>query len=216
MSQVTNKVGSAIILLIIGVLAYIVLMVEICESKLGPFKDHLGEYTDIPSLEDPSRKDLLKDRIKAENTLNPPPTPKQAPSLSAQIGLSPTLLLNPSPGSMQPYVKGKVILVNKEEKKIDHTYCELPEELRATRPEEVETIVWLEWGKDKVGRYTDGSTAYVNTCKVTIIDRSIPAIVAVTNLRGSMPPNMTTRGGGAGGSMPTEEVIAYLQNLPRK
>jgi hypothetical protein len=152
---------------------------------LGPFKDHVREYVTVSGLKNPARS---------------------------------------SPHRTQAYLKGKIIPVNKTENKIDDIYYSLPEGLRATKPEDVGTIVWLDWGEDKVGHYcseyipgcfSSDDPAIVNTCDVTIIDKSIPAIVVERNFRGSDPPQKT-KGGGASGSMPTEEIVDYLQNLPKK
>jgi hypothetical protein len=91
------------------------------------------------------------------------------------------------PKRTQAYLKGKVITVNKKVNRIDDIYFDLPEKLRATKPEDVGTIVWLEWGQDEFGFYCDESdssckasitpdrhheTATVITCHMTIIDKS--------------------------------------------
>lgn len=121
-----------------------------------------------------------------------------------------------SPHRMQAYLKGKIITVNKENNRIDNIYFDLPEELRAAKPEDVGTIIWLKWGENKVGSYTDGEDAIVNNCHVTIIDKSISAIVDERNFRGSDPPKVKHGSGSDSGSMPTKEIVNYLQSLPKK
>jgi hypothetical protein len=159
---------------------------------LGSLRDHVREYSTVSGLKNPART---------------------------------------SPHQTEAYLKGKIITVNKKEKRLDDIYFDLPEELRATKPEDVGTIVWLEWGKDEAGFYCDWSDvlckdgitppkhddpATVNTCHVTIIDKFIPAIVGEMSFMGSDPPQRKTRSGSSSGSMPTEEIVAYLQSLPKK
>lgn len=116
----------------------------------------------------------------------------------------------------KPYIKGKIILIDKSHNKISNIYYELPEELRATKPEEVGTIVWLKCGRDKVGSYTDGEDATVITCQVTVIDKSIPIIVNKTKFKGSEPPQVKERGVSGSGEMPTKDIVDYLRSLPQK
>jgi hypothetical protein len=116
-----------------------------------------------------------------------------------------------------PYVKGKVIPVNLKSKDVDWLYYDLPDNLRPTSPGEVGTVVWLDWGEVKVGQYgSGGGGAFVQTCKVTVIDKARRAIVGETVVRGSDPPRSSRRGSSASGSKPTTEVVQYLNRLPRK
>jgi hypothetical protein len=116
----------------------------------------------------------------------------------------------------EAYIRGKIVAVNRSENQIDDIYFDLPQELRAAQPEEVGTVVWLEWGADRIGMYTDGAGAYAHTCKVTIIDMSIPAIIAERDFRGSRPPETKSGSGSRYGSKPTDKIVGYLKGLPRK
>jgi hypothetical protein len=117
-----------------------------------------------------------------------------------------------------PYLKGKIIAIDKNRNIIDKLYYDLSEELRANTPEEVGTIVWLQCDENVVGYYgstqTEGSEATYWTCDVTIIDKSIPAILEKRNFAGAPPPSKSA-GSGTGGK-PTKEIIDYLVSLPRK
>jgi hypothetical protein len=93
-----------------------------------------------------------------------------------------------NPNLMEPYIKGKIITVNKKESRIDDIYFDLPKELRAFKPKDVGTILWLKCEEDEVGFYTNGEEATVNICQVTIIDKSTPTIVARTSFRGLIRP----------------------------
>jgi len=114
--------------------------------------------------------------------------------------------------------KGKIIPVNVKEKEIDSLYWDLPEELRAATPDDVATIVWLEWGEVQVSTY--GSTnkpALVQTCNVTIIDRADKAILLRHSFRGSDPPkSIKSRDSSGRGDKPTQAVVEYLQKAQQK
>jgi hypothetical protein len=111
------------------------------------------------------------------------------------------------------YVKGKVIPVDLKNNKIDWFYYDL----RANQPEEVGTVVWLEWGEKKVGQYgASGGGAFVRTCNVTIIDHAQRLIVGRHYAEGGPPPTTSRRGASQYGSYPTENIVNYLRGLPRR
>jgi hypothetical protein len=188
----SDSLGGCLILLIL-ILSLIAIGLTIgsntsrqLDMVLEPFKNHIREYSIVSGLKNPART---------------------------------------SPHRTKAYLKGKIIPVNRMESRIDDIYFSLPEGLRATKPEDVGTIVWLDWEKDTVGHYcpeglggcfSSDDPAIVNTCDVTIIDKSIPAIVVERNFRGSDPPEKKEKGGSGSGSMPTKEIIDYLKNLPKK
>jgi hypothetical protein len=115
------------------------------------------------------------------------------------------------------YVKGKVIPVDLANQKIDWFYYDLPDDLKARTPEQVGTVVWLEWGERKVGQYgTSGGGAFVRTCNVTVIDHAQRAIVGRHYIEGGPPPTTSRRGASQYGSYPTEGIVNYLRGLPRR
>lgn len=117
------------------------------------------------------------------------------------------------------YIKGKIIPIDKEPNysSISYSYYfRLPEELRATQPEEVGTIVLLERSDERVGTYTDGAGAYVTTIEVTIIDKSIPMIIGRKSFRGENPLSAKYGYGANYGLPPTIEIIDFLKGLPRR
>jgi hypothetical protein len=112
------------------------------------------------------------------------------------------------------YLKGKVVIIDKDDGgTIDSLNSSLPEVLRANSPEEVGTVVWLNWNEERVGTYQGGGGAYVYTCVMTIIDRTSSSKVAVKRFRGGDPPYITYSHSGYG-SRP--DIISYLTNLPRR
>jgi hypothetical protein len=117
------------------------------------------------------------------------------------------------------YLRGKVIVVNTGDKEVDcDVFFELPSELRAATPEEVGTIVRLKWGTKMVGMYVSGrgseGAADAQTCEVTVIDKSIPAIVAWRSFQGDDPPMHFT--GARTGPKPVKAVVDFITSLPRE
>jgi hypothetical protein len=121
--------------------------------------------------------------------------------------------------SIRPHIKGKIVLIDKNARAISTWQMELPSALRATRPDEVGTIVWIKERKEKVGEYVDLSgrsegSAYMYVWDLTLIDKSIPAIVGRATLRGSDPPE-TSQEGFRSGTIPLTDTIEYLESLRR-
>src|SRR5262249_27247897 len=101
--------------------------------------------------------------------------------LPAYVALSPALPPEgarqpglPPPGGITGKVKGKMVVVNVNERKIDDLYFALPDHLRASKPEEVATVVLLTWGKIRISgngpisSFT--SVEYQMICQVRVFD----------------------------------------------
>lgn len=125
-----------------------------------------------------------------------------------------------------PYVKGKIITVNTSKNTLDDpVYFKLPKDLRAAKPEEVETIVWLERDRLQTGSY-GVLPAFTQVCQVTIIDKSQQVILARKLIEGSEPPSeVEVESYEASklpseykrtGSLPVKEVVDFLIKLPRR
>ena len=112
---------------------------------------------------------------------------------------------------------GKIIVVDTAKRDVDwDIFFSLPDELRPVRPEEVGTIVWTNWGKDQVDSYENGAPAYVQWCKVTVIDRRTRTTIAESGqFRGTdAPMSIDSNSGSGSGSKPTEQVLEFLKRLP--
>lgn len=115
------------------------------------------------------------------------------------------------------YVKGRVLPVEHKHGAPDQIHFELPPPLRSAKPEDVGTIVWLEYGQKLVGKYEGGAWAYAQTCRITLIDRARNVIIARQNVEGPPPPQTISEREHAGyGGMPWPQVIAYLSSLPKR
>jgi hypothetical protein len=112
-------------------------------------------------------------------------------------------LKNPASGNripIKPYIKGKIVPIEKGKvvstKKVgwidEAIYNSLPEDIRATKPDEVGTVVWLDRGEDML------------TCRVIIIDKSLVTIVKKINFKGATE------------TIVNRKIVNYLKNLPKK
>jgi hypothetical protein len=112
--------------------------------------------------------------------------------------------------------RGKFITVDVNERRVDRLYFELPPELRAASPDEVATVVWLDWREEKVGEYSGGKPACVEWCDVTVIDRQQNVTLAKKQFKGGDPPKTlkTTFIKGVG-PRPYKEIADYLASLCR-
>lgn len=115
------------------------------------------------------------------------------------------------------YVKGQIVVVDVREKTVDEgVFFALPAALRASGPDEVGTVVLLKWGVAFVGHFenragVDQGSASVSKCEVTVIDKSIPAILE----RRTFQSKAVVRGID-GGAKPIAEIVEYLAQLPRE
>lgn len=137
-------------------------------------------------------------------------------------------------------IKGKVYVIDKDEARLDFAMqMRLPEHLRATTPEEVQTVVWLDYELRRVGNYgtthsygtygngpripgdnsgTSEITAYAHDCKVTVIDLpSKTVLVDAQLIPGEDPPAVKSVHTSATGEKPTEKILSLLGEFsPRK
>ena len=83
-----------------------------------------------------------------------------------------------------PYVKGKIVIINKSEDDVDVLQTDLTDHLRARKPEDVGTIVWIERSNVLVGHYarrgdltspTDSlqRSAFARLIQVSLVVRSL-------------------------------------------
>jgi hypothetical protein len=122
--------------------------------------------------------------------------------------------------SGEAFIRGKLVIVDPDKKAVDWTMFELDERWRAQNPEEVGTVVWLNWGTKRVGEYRSGSNkrgdAYVHTVRVTVIDKKTATIVGSIEFTGDDPPPAATGFSDQYGTKPTNKVAIYLRSLPRR
>lgn len=132
-----------------------------------------------------------------------------------------------------PYLKGKVTVI------VSGTYSDgvkteeyIPDsEQQANLMEEVGSIVKVECAKgSNIGQYVVKETntkipAYSSVCKATIIDNTIPAVIAQKSFTNSLLMDNTTVNLDKSGKVsekeyvayfPTNDIAQFLQKLPKK
>jgi hypothetical protein len=129
----------------------------------------------------------------------------------------------PEPAGIRGKVKGKMVVVNASERGIDDLHFALPEDLAASKPEEVATVVLVTWEKRKVsgeGPISAMSSAkYQMVGQVRVFDWQSKSAIASRMFFGSLPT-----GGGYGSDQPpvtgpkpdSAQVVSFLTGLPRQ
>ena len=113
--------------------------------------------------------------------------------------------------------KGKMIVIDRKAQAVDDLFFELPDALRAGKPEEVGTVVLIDWSKEKIDQYKNGAPAYQHSAKVTVIDHAARAVIGSSDFKGDEPPmEIDSNASEGNGSKPTKEIIHYLTTLPRQ
>jgi hypothetical protein len=112
-----------------------------------------------------------------------------------------------------PFV-GRVVAIDRQQGDIDELHPLLPDELRADRPEEVGTVLWLERGVKEVGRCLEGGISYHRYCDVSVIDHTKPPrLLLRKRIFGTTPPPAKDSKN-TYGTWPYKEIIEFLQSYP--
>jgi hypothetical protein len=104
-------------------------------------------------------------------------------------------------------------------------YWKLPDDLRARSPDEVGTVLWLDWTEEMRTAPVPGNplmvkvATIIETCKVTLIDVRANRRLATTSFRGKDPDRL-----GPGEEPvdrlkpgpPYKAIVPYLEGLPKK
>lgn len=119
--------------------------------------------------------------------------------------------------SSEPYLIGKLVVVDKERQTLDELFNQLPSDMKADDPSEVRTVVLLSWRQEEVGYYA-GTNKMAKRwhCAVTIIDLNARRRLAEKDIIGAMPPAFITPDDKPSGDKPDKKVIEFLTSLPRR
>lgn len=108
--------------------------------------------------------------------------------------------------------KGKVVCLDKAKGIVDDDYfVSVAEPIRAWKPADVGAVVWLEWDKKQAGTYDDGTKGYLQTCRVTVIDKATAAVVARGKIEGD-PVKAKSGSGDTTGTRPWDKVAKFLSD----
>ncbi len=132
----------------------------------------------------------------------------------------------------QPYINGKIRILAKEPSLPGYRGYDLKiyEERLAKSPEEVGTIVLLDFKQNRFGTYEEVSpipgnkpvrvNGYFWTCEMTVIDRSIPAVIYKETFKGNKPDQFVRADekstDSVNGTKPDASVTYFLNSTPMK
>lgn len=123
---------------------------------------------------------------------------------------------------ISPYVNGRMVLIDRATRGIDTLMLDLPDDLRASSPHQVGTVVWLDWDARQEGVYVSSRTgkrcggAFRRSCDVAVIDcRNGPKLVGRKRVLGPEPPHKTDSESDVYGKHPRREIVESLASLPR-
>jgi hypothetical protein len=114
-----------------------------------------------------------------------------------------------------PRVKRYLLPIDLKASRVDNLYFEMPAGLRSSTPEDVQTIVWLDWAEEVVDKYTDGTPARVYICHVTVLDSATFRVIAQRTFRGTEPPQEIRKDSNwqGIGERPTLPILQYLSSM---
>lgn len=116
---------------------------------------------------------------------------------------------------LSPYITGKVLAIDPAGS-MSPLHLKMPKGLRATRPEEVGTILIVEYTEEVVGHYQGGGKALVNVCTVDVVDVNARRKLTSRVFRGTAPPSVKPwSGSDASGSSPNRDVLKFIKTLPQ-
>jgi hypothetical protein len=127
-----------------------------------------------------------------------------------------------------PHVSPKFVIINEFGRggspALSWLTLDLPQDVRASKPEEVGSVVLLSRGELRSGSYGDGTPAMTRFIDISIIDRHRGLRIGGKRLSGSDPPEKIKvpywhRGRGnpvSGREVRLEQVVKYIVSLPVK
>ena len=123
----------------------------------------------------------------------------------------------PQPGGIAGKVRGKMVVVNVNERRIDALHFALPRDLWASKPEEVATVVLLTWEQRRTSNEPFSlplyDNRYITVGQVRVFDWESKSEIASRTFFGDLPP--FSDGQPATGPRPDDQVLNFLTSLRR-
>jgi len=118
-------------------------------------------------------------------------------------------------GQQRPRI-GRMVVLDRSKRQI-HTFisAKLPSKFLARRPEDVDSVVWIDWQTEVVGSYSDSKEAARNDAVVAVIDKASGVLLCRTTVM-ARPPPKTKHRGASGVTWAIPEVIDYLKTIARE
>jgi hypothetical protein len=126
----------------------------------------------------------------------------------------------PAPAGQQgPFraanAKPKMIIIDLGKQQVDWAYFDLPREMQADNPDQVETVVGLRWSEERLWEYDGGGFGIRHVCNVSVFDKASKQMIAQSTVQGGEPPRETKTSAGSNdyGSKPNKEIVTYLKTV---
>lgn len=121
-----------------------------------------------------------------------------------------------------PCISGEAIILIIDEKtganRISKINFDLLKEKQvpiARNPQLIGTAIMLQYGRNHAGTYTDGASAYILRCDITLINTKTGAYSETESIYGGSPPGHKVGSGSRSGSPPSTKAIRkFLKGLP--
>jgi len=120
------------------------------------------------------------------------------------------------------FLHGRMVVVNRDTRQIDPMFFELPDDVRATGPEDVSIVVVTTYKESKVGSYghipyVDGN-AYACSASYQFVDSSHPGSVASYRITSTPPFDVPSYLSffDRHAPHPTSQFLYYLGQLPHR
>lgn len=111
----------------------------------------------------------------------------------------------------------RIVIVDVASKKKDEMNSSLPEAMRASNNQEVDAVVLLRKGEERVASYTDGAAGFRRTISVGVFRPNGESLCPSKEFKGSEPPQSKRgRGSKAYGEEPKQAAISYVQSCVEK
>lgn len=130
----------------------------------------------------------------------------------------------PPPPQKDGYLRGKVVTVDRNASVIDDLFVDLPSRLRAMTPDEVGTVVFLNWDRQHTGhtivRKEPGrdkfvEDLYVYTCSIMCVDRETKRVIASGWVTSQLNKNKLVVDDRSQWR-PKAQVLEFLNGLPSR
>jgi hypothetical protein len=123
----------------------------------------------------------------------------------------------PQPGGIAGKVRGKMVVVNVNERRIDALHFALPRDLWASKPEEVATVVLLTWEQRRTSNEPFSlplyGNRYIMVGQVKVFDWESKSEITSRTFLGDLPA--FSEGQPATGPKPDDQVLSFLTGLRR-
>lgn len=123
----------------------------------------------------------------------------------------------------RPYRRGRVVVIDLGTRQIDPCTHGLARAIRAESPDDVGTIVFVQWLPEYLDTYYSVrgqalARAYVTNAHLILVDVTLGKQVGMKTIRGESPPDSVVRSAsereGEYGPRPVSGVIDYIASLP--